>query len=295
MKAKQGFDAKPSWLKKRVSLNNSNIEEVKELLATLNLNTVCQSAKCPNIFECFSKRTATFMLLGGTCTRNCAFCGVLPGKPQMPDPKEPENIAEASLRLGLKYIVLTSVTRDDLKDGGAGHFYNTIKQIKKILPEAKVECLIPDFGGSKDSLELVLEAKPDVLNHNIETVKRNYGPIRKGADYNRSLGILKNARKMMPGILTKSGFMLGLGETEDEIKELILDLKEAGCDILTIGQYLRPSGNNFKVSKYYTPHEFESIKKFADSQGFKHVVSGSYVRSSYHASTAYNNTKIKQE
>jgi len=292
--AKQVFDAKPLWLKKRVSLNNSNIEEVKELLANLNLNTVCQSAKCPNIFECFSKRTATFMLLGSTCTRNCAFCGVLPGKPQMPDPKEPANIAEASFRLGLMYIVLTSVTRDDLKDGGAVCFYNTLKQIKIIIPGAKVECLIPDFGGSRGSLELVLDAKPDVLNHNIETVKRNYGPIRKGADYYRSLGILKNAKKIMPGIIIKSGFMLGLGETGDEIKELILDLREAGCDILTIGQYLRPSGNNFKVSKYYTPQEFESIKNFADSQDFKYVVSGSYVRSSYHASAAYNYAKINE-
>jgi lipoyl synthase len=288
---KQTPDLKPQWLKKRVSLNNSNIQEVKDLLASLNLNTVCQSAKCPNIFECFSKKTATFMLLGTTCTRNCAFCGVSSGKPQIPDPDEPANIAEASRRLGLKYIVLTSVTRDDLADGGAGHFCNTVLQIKKTLPDAKVECLIPDFGGSGKSLQAALKAKPDVLNHNIETVKRNYGQIRKGADYDRSLSILKNAKNIMPQILTKSGFMLGLGEAEDEIKALILDLNEAGCDILTIGQYLRPSGNNFKVSKYYSPQEFENIKNFAQSLNFKYVVSGSYVRSSYHASSAYSSSK----
>ncbi len=291
MTAKQTPDLKPQWLKKRVNLNNSNIQEVKNLLEKLNLNTVCQSAKCPNIFECFSKKTATFMLLGSDCTRNCAFCGVSSEKPQKLDPAEPANIAEASRQLGLKYVVLTSVTRDDLPDGGAEHFYNTIRQIKKMLPDAKVECLIPDFGGSEKSLRLTLKAKPDVLNHNIETVKRNYKKIRKGADYDRSLNILKNAKTIMPKILTKSGFMLGLGETEDEIKALILDLKETGCDILTIGQYLRPSGNNFKVSKYYSPQEFENIKNFAESLNFKYIVSGSYVRSSYHASSAYSSIK----
>jgi len=278
---------KPLWLKKRISLNNNNIQEVKELLTSLNLNTVCQSAQCPNIFECFSKKTATFMLLGDTCTRNCAFCGVSSGKSLKPDPAEPENIAEAALRLNLRYIVLTSVTRDDLPDGGAKHFYNTVVRIKKALPHSKVECLIPDFSGDIGSLKLLLKAGPDVLNHNIETVEKNYKEIRRGADYRRSLGIIKNTKKIMPDILTKSGFMLGLGETIDEIKKLVLDLKEAGCDIVTIGQYLRPSENNFPVHKYYTPQEFMDIKKFADSLGFKYVVSGSYVRSSYHAADAF--------
>jgi len=286
--AKNILTGKPEWLKKRISLNNKNILEIKHLLDDLNLNTVCQSAKCPNIFECFSKKTATFMLMGCICTRNCAFCGVESGKPEKLDISEPQNAAKAALRLDLKYIVLTSVTRDDLPDGGAKHFFKTVCEIKKILPDSKIECLIPDFGGDIKNLETLLLSDPDVLNHNMETVKRNYKNIRSLADYKRSLEVLKNAKRINTGILTKSGFMLGLGESMQEIRSLIYDLKDAGCDILTIGQYLRPSESNFPVKKYYLPEEFAEIKNFAGTLNFKYVSSGPFVRSSYNASAVFD-------
>ncbi|MBN1298714.1 MAG: lipoyl synthase [Actinobacteria bacterium] len=278
---------RPEWLKKRISLNNNNISEIKQLLEDLKLNTVCQSAKCPNIFECFSKKTATFMLMGNICTRNCAFCGVASGKPEALDSSEPLNVAKAATSLNLKYIVLTSVTRDDLPDGGTRHFYDTVMSIHKFLPQSKIECLIPDFKGSITGLEHLLLSKPDVLNHNIETINKNYGLIRKHADYKRSLDVLKNTKKINNSIITKSGFMLGLGESIEEVKTLIYDLKDAYVDILTIGQYLRPSDNNYPVHKYYTPEEFDEIREFADSLGFKYVVAGPYVRSSYQARDAF--------
>jgi len=278
---------KPEWVKKRLSLNNKNIEQVRDLLLNLNLNTVCQSAKCPNIFECFSKRTATFMILGNTCTRNCAFCGVSRGQPAAPDTWEPSGIAMAAKELGLEYIVLTSVTRDDLSDGGAGHFASTVREIKKIMPEAKVECLIPDFKGKMENLKLLLEEELDVLNHNMETVKKNYGKIRNGADYERSLGILKTAKILNPQISTKSGFMLGLGENLEEVTGLLSDLKSSGCDIVTIGQYLRPAQKNYPVRKYYSPEEFESIRQLAETFNFRRVLAGVFVRSSYHASEVF--------
>jgi len=274
---------KPEWLKKSISLNNSNINQVQELLTNLKLNTVCQSAKCPNIFECFSKKTATFMLMGNICTRNCAFCGVKSGKPQDLDKFEPENIAKAVNEMGLSYIVLTSVTRDDLGDGGANHFAKTVREIKMINPNLKVECLIPDFKGNKENLKILLDAKPDVLNHNLETIKRNYKTIRYQASYNRSLDILKNSKDINPEVLTKSGFMLGLGEEKEEILELLHDLESINCDIVTIGQYLQPSKENYPVQKYYSGEEFEKIKNLADSFNFKSVVAGIFVRSSYKA------------
>ena len=280
---------KPEWIKKRLSLNNKNIEQVKDLLLNLNLNTVCQSAKCPNIFECFSKKTATFLLLGNICTRNCTFCGVNSGVPLLTDAREPASIAWAVKVMGLEYIVLTSVTRDDLPDGGAGHFASTVREIKKILPGSKVECLIPDFQGNPKSLEVLLNEDLYVLNHNMETVKTNYRKIRNRANYRRSLDILRFSRKLKPELLTKSGFMLGLGESIEEIRGLLADIKDADCDIVTIGQYLKPARENFPVKKYYTPEEFDEIKQMAETFNFKHVLSGVFVRSSYHASAIINN------
>jgi lipoic acid synthetase len=279
---------KPEWLKKTVSLNNSNINQVKDLLINLNLNTVCQSAKCPNIFECFSKKTATFMLMGNICTRNCAFCGVRSGKPQNLDKFEPKNIAKAVKEMGLSYIVLTSVTRDDLGDGGAKHFAKTVREIKITDSNLKVECLIPDFKGSKENLKILLDVKPDVLNHNLETIKRNYKTIRDHASYNKSLDILKNSKDINPEVLTKSGFMLGLGEEIEEILELLHDLEGTNCDIVTIGQYLQPSKENYPVQKYYSGEEFEKIKNLASSFNFKSVVAGIFVRSSYEAASTIN-------
>jgi lipoic acid synthetase len=279
---------KPEWLKKTVSLNNSNINQVKDLLANLNLNTVCQSAKCPNIFECFSKKTATFMLMGNICTRNCAFCGVRSGKPQNLDKFEPKNIAKAVKEMGLSYIVLTSVTRDDLEDGGAKHFAKTVREIKNTDPNLKVECLIPDFKGSKENLKILLDVKPDVLNHNLETIKRNYKTVRDHASYNKSLDILKNSKDINPEVLTKSGFMLGLGEELKEILELLHDLESNNCDIVTIGQYLQPSKENYPVQKYYSCEEFEKIKNLASNFNFRAVVAGIFVRSSYEAASTIN-------
>jgi len=279
---------KPEWLKKTVSLNNSNINQVKDLLTNLKLNTVCQSAKCPNIFECFSKKTATFMLMGNICTRNCAFCGVRSGKPQNLDKFEPKNIAKAVKEMGLRYIVLTSVTRDDLEDGGAKHFAKTVREIKITNSNLKVECLIPDFKGSKENLKILLDVKPDVLNHNLETIKRNYKTIRDHASYNKSLDILKNSKDINPGVLTKSGFMLGLGEEIEEILELLHDLESTNCDIVTIGQYLQPSKENYPVKKYYSGEEFEKIKNLASNFNFRSVVAGIFVRSSYEAALTIN-------
>lgn len=278
-----GTPSHPDWVKKKISLNNYNIRQVRELLTNLNLNTVCQSAKCPNIFECFSKKTATFLLMGNICTRNCVFCGVNTGKPFPLDKNEPENIARAALKMNLKYTVLTSVTRDDLEDGGASHFAQTVWMIKKSIPDAMLECLIPDFRGEIKNLEILLKEKVDVLNHNLETIKRNYSVIRNKADYGNSLNILRSAKEIKPEIFTKSGFMLGLGEKQEEIVELLGDLNSVKCDIVTIGQYLMPSKLNHPVQKYYSPGEFEEIKKIADNFNFKSVVAGIFVRSSYNA------------
>ena len=278
---------KPEWIKKKVLLDNSNIAAVQKLLSDLNLHTVCQNAKCPNIFECFSKKTATFMLLGNVCTRNCAFCSVDSGKPLPVDELEPVNIAKAAFALALKYTVLTSVTRDDLDDGGAGQFAKTVKELKAAIPGAKVECLIPDFRNDPKNLKLLLNENPDVLNHNIETVREKYKGIRHGADYLKSLKILELSKEINPHILTKSGFMLGLGETTEEVHRLIKDLKNAGCDIVTIGQYLRPGKDNVPVQKFYRPEEFADLEKYAKEMGFKYVVSGVFVRSSYFAAMAF--------
>ncbi|MGM0365504.1 MAG: lipoyl synthase [Actinomycetota bacterium] len=275
---------RPDWLKKRIILNNANISEIKKLVEGSNLHTVCQSARCPNIFECFSKRTATFMLMGNRCTRNCAFCGIDSKEPFKLDENEPRNVSIAAVEMGLKYVVLTSVTRDDLPDGGARHFVRTIREIKERLPDCRIECLIPDLKGNIGHLKKIVSQNIAVLNHNMETIERNYPNIRPGARYDTSLKILMEAKKARPDIYTKSGFMVGLGESLKEIEVLLRDLKEVDCDIISIGQYLRPSVNNIGVEKYYTPDEFEQIARLAKEVGIKSVASGAFVRSSYKAS-----------
>ena len=282
------MDRRPSWIKKKISLNNSNISEVKRLIDSSHLHTVCQSAKCPNIFECFSRKTSTFMLMGSVCTRNCAFCGVDSGEPQLLDPDEPENTGMAVKEMRLHYAVITSVTRDDLDDGGASQFLATVTAIKRLDREVRVECLIPDLGGDEKSLKKLLTEDLDVLNHNMETVKQNYGKARKQADYDRSLKVLSQAKIIRPDIYTKSGFMLGLGETKQQIMELLSDLKANRVDLITIGQYLQPSPENIEVSKYYKPGEFEEIKKDAMALGFMDVEAGPFVRSSYCAEAVLN-------
>lgn len=277
------MDKKPRWLKKKISLNNTNINKVKNLLNSSHLHTVCQSANCPNIFECFSRGTATFMIMGDKCSRNCGFCSVKHGIPETLDKGEPLRVAIAAKEMELNYIVITSVTRDDLADRGAQHFAKTVKEIKKLIPNSKVECLIPDFKGNMDNLKILLDQDVAVLSHNIETIFRNYPKVRKGANYRVSLNILNNAKKMRPDIFTKSGFMLGLGESRKEIIELLSDIEGTCCDIITIGQYLRPSSDNLPVQKYYTPEEFEEIKSIAKSFRFKSVSCGIFVRSSYRA------------
>jgi len=288
---------KPSWLKRALP-TGPDYEKVRSLLSKSNLNTVCQEAKCPNIWECFSRKTSTFMIMGSQCTRSCRFCNVKKGNPLPLDPGEPLRVAQASLALGLKYIVVTSVTRDDLEDGGATHFAATIQAIKNLLPEgSKVEVLIPDFQGDKRGLETVLQAQPDVLNHNIETVPSLYSKVRPEAEYKRSLELLRRASSMQmeicyPDISTqesaapipvKSGIMVGVGESRAELEETIKDLYAHGCSILTIGQYLQPSGKHLEVVKFYEPEEFDSLKIFAENVGFESVASGPFVRSSYEA------------
>ncbi len=275
------MDKKPAWLKKKIKLDNANISKVKRLIDASRLHTVCQSAKCPNIYECFSRKTSTFMLLGDICTRNCGFCGVESGRPGPPDREEPARIAGAIKEMGLHYAVITSVTRDDLDDGGASHFLAVVTAIKKLVREIKVECLIPDLGGDRDSLQMLLSGDLDVLNHNVETVRDNYPKARPQADYDQSLRLLARAKKARPDIYTKSGFMLGVGENTGQIMELLGDLRENRVDIITIGQYLRPSPSNIEVSKYYSPREFDLIAEEAKALGFLAVEAGPFVRSSY--------------
>lgn len=281
-------DQKPDWLKIRVSYS-PEINEVSEMLNALNLHTVCQEANCPNVMECFGKRTATFMILGRECTRQCTFCNVSKGSPMEVDEDEPARVAKAAVELGLKHVVVTSVTRDDLADGGAGHFARVIEEIKKASPKTAIEVLIPDFDGDRDALAVVAAAKPQVINHNIETVKRLYPSVRPIADYERSLELIKRVKGLDPSIYSKSGLMVGLGETPEEVEELLRDLRSADCDIVTIGQYLAPSVQHHPVVEYVTPEQFEKYKKAAEEMGFLHVASSPLVRSSYHAGEAFSN------
>ena len=269
----------PHWLIKRTP-KSENIKLIRGLIGD-KVNTVCESAKCPNIGECYSNKTVTFMILGNICTRGCKFCAVDGGTPTLPDPMEPKNVAEASRKLGLKYIVVTSVTRDDLPDGGASYFAKTIIELKKSSPGTKVEVLIPDFKGKEEHLRIVVDAKPDVLNHNIEMVPRLYGHIRPKSNYYTSINLLKMAKKIDSNMVTKSGFMVGIGENESEIFGLMKELRSADCDILTIGQYIAPSQDKAKVVEYVHPEKFDEYRDFGLSIGIKKVISGPFVRSSY--------------
>lgn len=274
----------PRFLVKRVP-KQQNIKRIRELVNDCQIHTVCESAKCPNIGECFSANTLTFMILGNVCTRSCSFCGVEKGQPLAPDPKEPQRIAQAVKKLGLNYVVITSVTRDDLPEGGADHFALVIKGLRDL---ARVEVLIPDFQGDENALKTVLNAKPFVLNHNVETAPRLYAKIRPQGNYQRSLELLSKAKKSNActernrGVYTKSGFMVGLGETQDEVFTVLKDLKTAGCDLVTIGQYLPPSKTHFSVERYVHPDEFKEYEVFGQKLGLE-ILAGPFVRSSYHA------------
>jgi len=276
----------PEWLR-----NNSHrgVHNTKRLLRSFRLSTVCEEARCPNISECFSRPTAAFMILGSKCTRNCGFCSVASSAPDPPDPEEPARVAMAAKEMGLRYVVITSVTRDDLNDGGAGHFAATVSHIRSYLPQAKVEILTPDFRGDLNSLEVVIHSKPDVFNHNIETVPRLYPSVRPLADYTRSLFLLDHVKKTSPGIYTKSGLMLGLGEEINEVIQVLKDLWSTGCDLLTIGQYLRPSRLKLPVVEYISPDMFDSLRITALALGFKFVASAPQVRSSMNAEEMYYN------
>jgi lipoic acid synthetase len=273
---------KPDWLKRRLP-TGSAYENVRGMISKDNLHTVCQEAKCPNMWECFAQQTATFLILGSQCTRSCRFCSIQTGPVEPPDPDEPVRVAEVAHRMGLRYVVATSVTRDDLADGGAGHFARTIEEIRKKIPDACVEVLIPDFLGNSSSLQIVLKAHPDVLNHNIETVPRLYSLVRPEADYQRSLELLQRVKDYDASIPTKSGLMLGFGEKPEEIKQTLEDLLRNNCRILTLGQYLQPTKQHLPVKRYVPPEEFERWREEALEMGFSEVASGPFVRSSYYA------------
>jgi lipoic acid synthetase len=273
---------KPDWLRAKAPVGE-NFHNLKKLARGLGLHTVCESAQCPNIGECWNHRTATFMLLGDICTRRCGFCAVPKGKPGPIEWDEPRRVAEAVATLGLKHTVVTSVNRDDDNLGGARVFAETIRQIRELSPGCRVEVLIPDFQGLEEALKIVVDAQPDVLNHNTETVPRLYRSVRSGARYERTLRLLENAKVLAPAMVTKSGVMVGLGETMTELVEVFRDLGSRGVDILTVGQYLRPSRDHLPISRFYTPDEFLYLKEEALRFGFRHVESGPLVRSSYHA------------
>jgi lipoyl synthase len=275
---------RPEWLKVRIRANDT-FQGVNQMVSDLSLHTVCQEARCPNIFECWSEGTATFMILGDICTRHCGFCAVGKGKPGALDPDEPRHVGEAVRRLGVKHAVVTSVNRDELPDGGALHFANTIHWIRKLNPGTRVEVLIPDFCGKEEALNIVLAARPDVLNHNTETVARLYKRVRPDAKYEQSLDLLRRAgaRKTSHPMLTKSGVMVGLGETVSELLETFRDIAGTGCDILTVGQYLAPTPKHIPIERYYSPDEFGHLKSEALAMGFRYVEAGPLVRSSYHA------------
>lgn len=281
---------KPPWLTRRLP-SAPEYEEVRSLIRKGSLHTVCEEAKCPNQFECFSQRTATFLILGSRCTRNCRFCNVATGPACPPDPEEPSRVAEASFRMGLRYVVVTSVTRDDIPDGGAGLFAETVTRIRGRLPKARVEVLIPDFKGDRAALKTVLDAWPDVLNHNIETVPRLYPRVRPEAVYERSLALLEQVADMASDIPTKSGIMLGLGETDAEVRETLGDLRRVQCRFLTIGQYLQPSEHHLPVERFVPPDEFDAWRKTALDMEFTEVASGPFVRSSYHAEALYRTSR----
>ena len=275
------MERKPEWL--RVRYNQEAVAEVAQLLGELKLNTVCKEANCPNLGECYRKHTATFMILGSQCTRNCRFCNVTPGHPLPPDPDEPENVAAAAKKLGLRHVVLTCPTRDDLPDGGAEQFAKTVRAIRAACPGVTVETLISDMKMDTAALDVVIEARPEVLNHNVETVQALQKAVRPQADYQRSLSVLRYCKEKAPSLLTKTGFMVGLGETEEQIGQLMDDVLAVGCDILTIGQYLQPTPEHYPLARYATPEDFARYKEMALAKGFRYVASAPLARSSYKA------------
>jgi lipoic acid synthetase len=272
----------PDWIRER-KLHLRDLHAVRKVMRTHGLHTVCEEARCPNRSECFARGTATFLLLGDVCTRACGFCHIATGRPRPVDPLEPERVRRAAETMHLRHVVLTSVDRDDLPDGGAAHFARTIRVLREIEPPPAVEVLTPDFRGRFDSLRVVIDSRPDVFNHNVETVGRLYPTVRRGARLDRSLGLLAAARILDPKITTKSGLMLGLGERDDEVRELLVALRGAFVDVVTIGQYLRPSLENLPVVEYLRPEVFDRYREFAEGLGFRHVFAGPFVRSSYRA------------
>lgn len=275
----------PDWLKVKIGGGEAFVK-MKSLLRNAKLHTICEEAKCPNIAECFGSGTAVFLIMGDICTRNCGYCNVKHGKPLSLNTNEPKDVAESVKKLGLNYTVITSVTRDDLADGGASVFYETVKEIKKLNKNCKIEVLIPDFKGNLESLKKVIDSYPDVINHNIEVVEQLFPLIRPEGNYKTSLGLLKNIKKINNKMKTKSGFMIGLGETKNQIVQTMKDLRKSDVDFLTVGQYLQPTRQHVEIKKYYTPEEFNELKKIALDLGFEHVESGPLVRSSYHAERA---------
>lgn len=273
---------KPPWLIKRLPAD-STISEVRTLLRQQSLHTVCENAMCPNLGECFARKTATFLILGNICTRHCGYCAVTSGLPLSLDPEEPTRVAETALNLGLRHVVVTSVTRDDLPDGGATHFAKTIRALRSRCPSIAIEVLIPDFGGAEDALQIVLEAEPNILNHNVETVQRLFPTVRPQGNYQRSLELLDRAKRGLSDGFTKSGLMVGLGESEEEVVQVMRDLRNVDCDIFTVGQYLRPSKAHLEVKEYYPPEAFDRIKIQGEAMGFLFVASAPFVRSSYNA------------
>ena len=275
---------KPSWIRVRAASPNSRFHEIKDILRRQALHTVCEEATCPNIAECFGKGTATFMILGDICTRRCPFCDVAHGRPLAPDADEPRHLAETIAQLKLRYVVITSVDRDDLKDGGAQHFVDCIRAVRAASPATTIEVLVPDFRGRLDrALEILKAAPPDVMNHNLETVPRLYKRARPGGDYRHSLALLREFRQLHPSVPTKSGLMVGLGETDEEILAVMRDLRAHHVDMLTIGQYLQPSAHHLPVERYVEPAVFAEYEKHAAAMGFRHAAIGPLVRSSYHA------------
>ena len=276
--------AKPAWIRVRAASPNSRFYEIKDILRAQQLHTVCEEASCPNIAECFGKGTATFMILGDICTRRCPFCDVAHGRPLAPDSNEPSHLAETIARLKLAYVVITSVDRDDLKDGGAQHFVECIRAVRERSPQTRIEVLVPDFRGRVErAIEILGAAPPDVMNHNLETVPRLYRSARPGGDYRHSLELLQSFRRHHPGVPTKSGLMVGLGETDEEILQVMRDLRHHGVDMLTIGQYLQPSAHHLPVERYVHPETFAMFEREAAAMGFRHAAVGAMVRSSYHA------------
>lgn len=277
----------PGWLRNKTKI--SDLHPMRRMLKSHGLSTVCEEARCPNRAECYSRPTATFLILGDRCTRSCSFCNVLPAHaPSMPGPDEPERVARAALDMRLEYVVITSVTRDDLPDGGAAHFARTIGALRSAIDGVKVEVLVPDFKGGRDAIDTVLKARPDVFNHNIETVPSLYRLVRPQADYRRSLGVLEHASLSGGDIITKSGLMLGFGESHDEVLSALVELRERGVDFLTMGQYMRPGRRNIAVREYIKPEIFDKLKDTAFKMGFRHVASAPMVRSSMHADEMFN-------